>query len=204
MDYAKHALESATQFCTLARHVAGQTGAPSRGRNDETLSNNIRKSPTSFGDEDDDGDGPSAGGAFAVLAALSIAAEDDDEWITVSAKTKKKAPAPAPASAAHGQPRRPAVPPAHAAAIPSKPFSPPSGAVRMTPRTSTGQPRAPYIVPQAPSPRPQTHDLEGRPVSDTYYQTFQKVGKSFPVVHKMGVVPQEGRLALCLPSPHAW
>jgi hypothetical protein len=141
-------------------------------------------------EEEEEEGAPGAGGAFAILAGLSMEPDnwgDDDTWTTVGSKQPKKktaAPTPGPAAApAPAAPRRPMVPgPRTVAAIPSTaPFPRPTGMpAGLGSASFAGPSRAPYTVTQAPAaaarlPRAPTHDSEGRPLSDTYYQTFQKV-----------------------------
>ncbi|KXZ52512.1 hypothetical protein GPECTOR_9g556 [Gonium pectorale] len=147
--------------------------------------------PKAFESDDDGEAGPSAGGAFAVLAGLGGRDDgggEDDEWEVVTAKTKRRgnppgtstarpsAPAPAPAS-------RPVPPmPTPVPAV----FRPPSAVVQpstdrfMGPMKAAG--RAPYAIGAAVSPAPPphaprapTHGPDGKPLSDSYYQTFQRV-----------------------------
>ncbi|GLC35327.1 hypothetical protein PLESTB_000576800 [Pleodorina starrii] len=166
----------------------GRPGGPSNERRDDGFPEYDPKAfESGEEEEDDEGPGTGAGGAFAILAGMNGDPEaSDDEWVTVAPKQKKKGPTPAPAPAAAASsaaPRRAAAPSAPAprpvpAALPR-----PIGALAGGLGAAAGPSRAPYNILQANAaspraPRPQTHDAEGRPISDTYYQTFQKVHKN--------------------------
>ncbi|GIL74285.1 hypothetical protein Vretimale_2036 [Volvox reticuliferus] len=133
--------------------------------------------------EEEEEGGSGAGGAFAILASLSGGGAEDDDWIQVTSKPKKKASAPA-AGPIPAAPRRPTAPAPttvrHVGPIPAVSSPRTGGAEGIVQGPAAGPSRAPYsvaqITPVAPRPaRSQTHDSEGRPISDTYYQTFQKV-----------------------------
>ncbi|GIL42039.1 hypothetical protein Vafri_108, partial [Volvox africanus] len=131
--------------------------------------------------EEDEAGGPGAGGAFAILASLSGGGAEDDDWIPVAAKQKKKVAVPA-AGPAPVAPRRPTAPslPAVRPAGPIPAVNPPRTLGAEGGVSAAGPSRAPYSVAQGTTAvlrpaRSQTHDAEGRPISDTYYQIFQKV-----------------------------
>ncbi|GLI70469.1 hypothetical protein VaNZ11_015379 [Volvox africanus] len=151
--------------------------------------------------EEEDAGGPGAGGAFAILASLSGGGAEDDDWIAVAAKQKKKVAAPA-AGPAPGAPRRPTAPspPAVRPVGPIPAVNPPRtlGVEGGVLGSAAGPSRAPYSLAQGTTAvlrpaRSQSHDAEGRPVSDTYYQMFQKVhrdtsGNVYMRFHKTDVV----------------